>query len=178
MIRSLGDRKPVIAGDTTFVAHNATVIGDVRIGADSGIWFNCVLRADQDTIEIGERSNIQDACVLHVDPGFPLRIGDNVTVGHKAMLHGCTIDDDVLVGIGSTILNGARIPRHCVIGANTLVTENKTFPKGSLILGAPAQVVRELSDAEIHGIRRSADHYVENARRFAAAGFGDLGGAT
>ena len=173
MIRPLGDRKPVLDRDSTFVAHNATVIGDVRIGAGSGIWFNCVLRADQDTIEIGERSNIQDACVLHVDPGFPLRIGDNVTVGHKAMLHGCTIDDDVLVGIGSTVLNGARIPRHCVIGANALVTENKTFPEGSLILGAPAKAVRELSDAEIRGIRRSADHYVENARRFAESGFGE-----
>ena len=178
MIRSLGDRRPALSDGPAFIAHNATVIGDVRIGAESGIWFNCVLRADQDAIEIGERSNIQDACVLHVDPGFPLRIGNNVTVGHKAMLHGCTIDDDVLVGIGSTILNGARIPRNCVVGANALVTENKTFPEGSLILGAPAKAVRDLSDAEIRGIRRSADHYVDNARRFAEAGFGDLGLAT
>ena len=171
MIRSLGDREPLIDSRGSFIAHNATVIGDGRVGAESSIWFNWVLRADQDRIEIGRRSNIQDASVLHVDPGFALTIGDNVTVGHKVMLHGCTVDDEVLIGIGSTILNGARIPSHCVIGANALVTENKTFPAGSLILGAPAQVVRELSDDEIQGIGRSADHYVENARRFLEAGF-------
>ena len=175
MIHALGGRRPVLEGSDTFIAHNATLIGDVRIGEASSIWFNCVLRADQDGIVIGERSNIQDACVLHVDPGFPLNIGDHVTVGHKVMLHGCTIDDEVLVGIGCTILNGARIPSRCIVGANALVTENKTFPTGSLILGAPAKVVRELSDDEISGIRRSADHYVDNARRFLDAGFGDPG---
>ncbi len=173
MIRSLGDRQPLIESRNSFIAPNATVIGDVRVGAESSIWFNCVLRADQDRIAIGRRSNVQDASVLHVDPGFPLTIGDNVTVGHKVMLHGCTLEDDVLIGIGSTILNGARIPSHCVVGANALVTENKTFPAGSLILGAPAKVVRELSDDEIQGISRSAEHYVENARRFLEAGFGE-----
>lgn len=175
MIRNLGDLRPVLAAADTFVAHNATVVGDVRIGASSSILFNCVLRAELERIVIGERSNIQDACVLHVDSGFPLTIGNNVSVGHQAMLHGCTIDDDVLVGIGSTILNGARIQSHCIVGANALVTENKTFPRGSLILGAPAKVVRELSDQEIRDIRRPADHYVEYARLFDAAGLGSTG---
>jgi carbonic anhydrase/acetyltransferase-like protein (isoleucine patch superfamily) len=174
VIRGLGDREPVIESRGSFIAHNATVIGDVRVGPEASVWFNCVLRADQDRIEIGRRSNVQDASVLHVDPGFPLTIGNNVTIGHKVMLHGCTLEDDVLIGIGSTILNGARIPSHCVVGANALVTENKTFPAGSLILGSPAKVVRELTDDEIRGIRRSADHYVENSRRFLEAGFGDI----
>ncbi len=163
---ALGDRRPVLEGDNHFIADNAVVIGSVRLKDSSSIWFNCVLRGDNDWIEIGERSNIQDGCVLHTDPGLTLCIGDNVTVGHKAMLHGCTIGNNSLIGIGSTILNRARIGSNCIVGAHALVTENKKFPDGSLILGAPARVARTLTDEEISGISEAADIYVANAKRF------------
>lgn len=166
MILELGDRRPVLEGDGHFIAENASVIGSVRLAAESSIWFNCVLRGDNDWIEIGARSNVQDGSVLHTDPGLKLTVGQNVTVGHKVMLHGCTVGDQSLIGIGSTILNGATVGSHCVVGAHTLITEGKSFPDGTLILGAPARVVRDLNDDERAMIARSADVYVANAKRF------------
>jgi carbonic anhydrase/acetyltransferase-like protein (isoleucine patch superfamily) len=166
MIYSLGDRQPILEGDAHFVADNATIVGHVHLKAESSIWFNCVLRGDNDRIEIGERSNIQDGSVLHTDPGFELIVGNDVTVGHKVMLHGCRIGNNSLIGIGSTIMNGASIGENCVIGAHSLVTENKYFPAGTLILGSPAQVIRDLSGAEISMITRSAEVYVANSKRF------------
>ena len=168
MIHALGERAPEFQGDGHFVADNATLIGTVRLRAQASVWFNCVLRGDNDWIDIGERSNIQDGSVLHTDPGIGLEIGDDVTVGHMAMLHGCTIGDESLIGIGATILNGAKIGRHTIVGAHALVTENKVFPDRSLILGAPAKVVRELTDEEVAHIRWSADVYVKNAARFSS----------
>ena len=166
MIYDLGDRTPVFEGDGHFIADNATIIGSVRLGASASVWFNCVLRGDNDWLVVGERSNIQDGSVLHTDPGIELVVGDGVTVGHKVMLHGCEIGSNSLIGIGSTVLNGAKIGKNCLVGAHALVTENKVFPDGSLILGAPASVVRELTDDELALIRRSADVYVDNAGRF------------
>ena len=159
------DELPAEIANGMFAA-NASVIGAVRLLPRSSIWFNCVLRGDNELIEVGAGSNIQDGSVLHTDPGFPLRIGENVTVGHKVMLHGCTIGSDSLVGIGSTVLNGANIGSECLVGANSLVTEGKTFPDRSLILGSPAKVVRELTGEEIESLRESAKHYVANAARF------------
>jgi len=166
VIYRLGDRAPVLAGAGHFIADNASIIGSVRLGDQASVWFNCVLRGDNDWITIGARSNIQDGSVLHTDEAIELVVGNGVTVGHKVMLHGCTIGDNSLVGIGSTVLNGARIGNNCLVGAHALVTEGKEFPEGSLILGAPAKVARELSDEEIKHIRWSADVYVRNAARF------------
>ena len=166
MIHALGERTPVFEGDGHFVADNATLIGSVRLGDSSSVWYNCVLRGDNDWLVIGARSNIQDGSVLHTDPGIELVVGEGVTVGHMAMLHGCRIGDNALIGIGTTVLNGARIGNNCIVGAHALVTENKEFPDGSLILGSPARVARELSAEEIANIRLSADVYVRNAQRF------------
>ena len=166
MILALGEREPVIEGDGHFIADNASVIGSVRLRAQSSVWFHCVLRGDNDWIDIGERSNIQDNSVLHTDPGIELVVGTGVTVGHRVMLHGCRIGDNSLVGIGSTILNGATVGSNCVVGAHSLITENKSFPDGSLIMGAPASVARPLTDDEIAMLQRSADIYVANAKRF------------
>ena len=164
MIYALGDRVPVLEGDGHYIADSAAVIGNVVLGAQASVWFGSVLRGDNDRITIGARSNIQDGCVLHVDPGLPLVVGEGVTIGHQVMLHGCTIGNDSLIGIGSTVLNGAEIGANCIVGANSLVTEYKAFPAGSLILGSPAKVVRELNaEEEIAGIRMSAQSYVENA---------------
>jgi carbonic anhydrase/acetyltransferase-like protein (isoleucine patch superfamily) len=166
VILKLGERSPELVGDSHFIAANASVIGKVRLLQNASVWFNCVLRGDNELIEVGEGSNIQDSCVLHTDPGFPLTIGKDVTVGHKVMLHGCRIGDNSLIGIGSTVLNGAVIGDNCLVGAHSLITEGKSFADNSLILGSPAKVVRELSDEEIAGIRASAKHYVINAARF------------
>lgn len=166
MIHVLGDRRPEFEGGGHFVADNATLIGTVRLKDRASVWYNCVLRGDNDWITVGERSNIQDASVLHTDPGLELDVGSGVTVGHGATLHGCTIGDDSLVGIGSTILNGARIGRNSIVGAHALVTENKEFPDGVMLLGAPAKIARALTDDEIAAIRSSADLYVENAARY------------
>ena len=168
MIYTLGERAPVFEGGGHFVADNAAIIGSVRVGDRASIWFNCVLRGDNDWLTIGARSNIQDGSVLHTDPGLELVVGTGVTVGHKVMLHGCAIGDNSLIGIGSTVLNHARIGRNCIVGAHALVTEGKEFPDGSLILGAPAKVVRELDDTEIAQITASAEIYVNNAARFAS----------
>lgn len=166
MIRSLRDRSPVFEGDGHFVAESAMVIGSVRLKHQSSVWFNCVLRGDNDWLEVGERSNIQDGCVVHADPGIPVVIGDGVTVGHGSTLHGCKVGNNTLIGIGSTLLNGVRIGHNCIVGAKSLLTENKAFPDGTLILGAPAKVVRALSDEEVAENARSAEIYVNNSRRF------------
>lgn len=166
MIYKLGDREPVLEGDGQFVADSASIIGNVRLKTNASVWFNAVLRGDNEWIVVGAGSNIQDGAVLHADPGIPLNIGDNVTAGHKVMLHGCTIADNSLIGIGSTILNGAVIGSHCIVGAHALVTEDKTFAEGTLILGAPARAIRELTAAEIATIHEAADHYVETAARY------------
>ena len=169
MIHTLGEQSPELVGDGHFVAPNATIIGNVRLQPEASVWFNCVIRGDNELIEIGPGSNVQDGSVLHTDPGFPLMIGRGVTVGHKVMLHGCTIGDNSLIGIGSTVLNGARIGSNCLVGASALITEGKSFPDGTVILGTPAKVVRELSDEEIAGLKETASHYVENAARYLAS---------
>lgn len=153
---------------TAWVADSAEVMGRVHIGADASVWFGCVLRGDADMLHVGEGSNIQDGCVLHADPGMPLQLGRRVTVGHRAMLHGCTVGDESLIGIGAVVLNGARIGRHCLVGAGALVTEGKVFADGSMILGSPARVVRQLTPEQIEGLRHSAQHYIDNARHFRA----------
>ena len=166
MIASLGERQPLIEGSGHFIAPNATIMGSVRLRAHSSIWFNAVLRGDNDWIDIGENSNVQDGSILHTDPGIVLTVGNNVTIGHRVMLHGCEIGDGSLIGIGSTVLNRAKIGRQCLVGAHSLVTEGKTFPDGVLIIGSPAKVVRELNDEERGLLQRSADIYVANGRRF------------
>jgi len=150
-----------------FVAKNATIVGRVELAKDSSVWFGAILRGDNDLISIGEATNVQDGTIIHTDDDMPLRVGARVTIGHAAILHGCTVDDESLVGIGAVLLNGSHIPRHCVVGARALVTEGKTYPERSLIIGSPARTIRTLTDEEIEGIRASAAHYVENARRFA-----------
>ncbi len=152
--------------DSAWVADSAEVIGQVKLGKNASIWFGVVLRGDSDLITVGEGSNIQDASVLHADAGVPLTVGCNVTVGHQVMLHGCTIGDESLIGIGAVVLNGAKIGKNCLVGAGSLVTEGKEFPDGSMILGSPAKVVKQLSPEQIEGLRASARHYVENAQRF------------
>ncbi len=152
--------------DSAWVANSAEVMGDVWLGDEASVWFGVVIRGDTDSIRIGARSNIQDASVLHADVGLPLTIGTGVTVGHKVMLHGCTIGDDSLIGIGAIVLNGAKIGKGCLVGAGALVTEGKEFPDGSMIIGSPAKVVRTLTPEQLQGLRHSADHYVANAQRF------------
>lgn len=166
MIFSLEGKKVQRIGDGQFIAHNATVIGSVTLCDRSSVWFNVVIRGDADEITVGARSNIQDASVLHADPGFPLVIGEDVTVGHKAMLHGCTIGDGSLIGINAVVLNGAKIGKGCLIGANALVTEGTEIPDGSMVLGSPAKIKRTLSDDEQAALRLSAAHYVENGQRY------------
>lgn len=153
---------------SAWVAGSAEVMGDVRLGEDASVWFATVVRGDCESISIGAGSNVQDASVLHADIGQPLVIGERVTVGHQVMLHGCTIGDESLIGIGAVVLNGARIGKNCLVGAGSLVTEGKEFPDGSMILGSPARVVRQLTPEQIEGLRTSARHYMENARRFKA----------
>ncbi len=166
MIYSLQDRVPVLEGDGQFIADDASIIGSVRLKTNVSIWFNAVLRGDNDWIEIGERSNIQDGSVLHTDPGIPLIVGENVTVGHMVMLHGCTIGDGSLIGIGSTVLNNARIGRNSIVGAHALITEGKQYPDGVLLLGSPAKIVRELQPMEHEMLKAAAQIYVDNGRRF------------
>ena len=151
---------------SAWVADSAQVMGNVEIGANSSVWFGAIVRGDTEVIKIGSNSNIQDASVLHADIGKPLTVGDNVTVGHQVMLHGCTIGDGALIGIGAVILNGAIIGKGCIVGAGALVTEGKEFPDGSMVLGSPAKVVRELTVDQQAALKMSALHYVENAGRF------------
>ncbi len=164
-IYRLDERLPRI-DPSAWVADSAHVIGEVELGADCSVWFGAILRGDTALLRVGRGSNIQDGSVVHADTGQPTAIGEDVTVGHQAMLHGCTIGDGSLVGIGAVVLNGAVIGRHCLVGARALVTENKRFADGSLIIGSPAVAVRVLTEAQIAGLMASARHYVENARRF------------
>lgn len=153
-------------GPGVWVASNATLIGDVRLAENVSIWWNAVLRGDNDPIMIGENTNIQDGSVLHTDQGVPLHLGRDITVGHMVMLHGCSIGDGSLIGIKSVILNGAVIGKHCLIGANTLIPEGKVIPDRSLVMGSPGKVVRELTDEQVARIAQSAAHYVQNAQRY------------
>ena len=161
------DRRVVCKGDY-FIAPGAVVIGSVVLGANVSIWFNCVVRGDDDTITIGENSQLQDGCVVHVDPGVPVTVGKGVSVGHMAMLHGCEIGDGSLIGIKSVILNGAKVGKNCLVGANTLIAEGKEIPDGSLVLGSPGRIVRQLSPEEIRDINSFADYYVQRFKRYQA----------
>jgi carbonic anhydrase/acetyltransferase-like protein (isoleucine patch superfamily) len=164
-IYQLDDFIPEIDPDA-WVADNATVVGRVRLAARTSVWFGAVLRGDNDLISIGEGSNVQDGAVLHTDPGRPLTVGASVTIGHQAMLHGCTIGERSLVGLHAVVLNGARIGRECLIGAGALIPEGKVFPDRCLLVGAPAKVMRELSDEEVAAFQRGVQSYVERARLF------------
>ena len=164
-IYQLDDLTPAIH-PSAWVADNAQVMGQVTLAENSSVWFGVVIRGDSATIAVGKGSIIQDNSVLHADSGMPLVIGDNVTVGHQVMLHGCTVGDGSLIGIGAVVLNGARIGQHCLVGAGALVTEGKEFPDGSMIIGSPAKAVRQLSPAQIEGLKMSAQHYVRNAVRY------------
>ncbi len=166
---SLEGRRPHLPSEGHYwIAPDASVIGDVRLGSDVGIWFGAVLRGDNEPIVIGARSNVQELTTLHTDMGYPLEIGEDCTIGHNAILHGCTIGDGSLVGMGAVVLNGAKIGRGCLVGARALVTEDKVFPDHSLIIGAPAKAIRTLDAEATESLRGSALHYVENWRRFAS----------
>lgn len=167
-IYALDHVTPRIDPKVGWIAPTAVLVGDVVVGAEAGIWFGVVARGDIETITIGARSNVQENCVLHTDRGYPLTIGEGVTIGHAAIVHGCTIGDNSLIGMGATVLNGARIGRNCLIGANALVTENKVIPDNSLVMGAPAKVVREIDAEGVAALAASAERYVANARRFAS----------
>lgn len=162
---TLGAHRPEIHDDT-WVAADANLIGQVVLEAGASVWFGVTIRADHEEIRIGKGSNVQENTIMHIDRGYPLRIGENCTIGHKAMLHGCTIGDNTLIGMGATVLNGARIGKNCLIGAGALITEGKEIPDGSLVMGAPGRVVRELDAAAIDSLTASALHYQENMRRF------------
>ncbi|SDH77077.1 Carbonic anhydrase or acetyltransferase, isoleucine patch superfamily [Pseudomonas flavescens] len=162
----LGDAR-VEQHPQSWVAPTATLIGKVRLEAGASVWFGAVLRGDNELIHIGEHSNVQDGAVMHTDMGSPLTLGKGVTVGHNAMLHGCTVGDYSLVGINAVVLNGARIGKHCIIGANALIAEGKDIPDGSLVVGSPGKVVRELTEQQKKLLEASAAHYVQNARRYA-----------
>ena len=165
MIYSLDERQLQTEGDY-WIADNATVIGSVVLKNNASVWFNVVIRADNDTITIGENSNIQDGSVLHTDAGVPLTVGNNVTVGHKVMLHGCTIGDNTLIGINAVVLNHAKIGKNCIIGANALITERQEIPDNSLVVGSPAKVVKMVSEGQAMMLQMSALHYVQNFKRY------------
>lgn len=162
---ALGDKAPSLAEDT-WVAPDANLVGDVVLEPGASVWFCATLRGDNETITVGAGSNVQENCVFHTDMGFPLKIGTNCTIGHKVMLHGCVIGDNSLIGMGATVLNGAKIGKNCLIGAGALITEGKEIPDGSLVMGAPGKVVRQLDEAAIKGLELSALHYQQNMRRF------------
>ena len=165
MILELDNIKPKIH-ENTFIANSADIIGNVEIFENVSIWFGAVLRGDVEKIIVGKNSNIQDNSTVHTDFGIPCIIGENVTVGHNVVLHSCNISDNVIVGMGSTILNGAKIAKNCLVGANSLVTHKLEYEEGVLILGNPAKIVRMLTDEEIEHIIKNANHYVENAKRY------------
>lgn len=164
-IYALGDKTPDLHADT-WVAPDANLIGLVVLEEGASVWFGATIRADHEEIRIGRGSNVQENTVMHVDAGYPLTIGENCTIGHKVMLHGCTIGNNSLIGMGATILNGAKIGNNCLIGAGALITENKVIPDGSLVMGAPGKVVRELDDAAVKSLEGSALHYQDNMRIF------------
>lgn len=164
-VYALEDKTPQLADDV-WVADSAIVVGNVILSEGSSVWFGTVIRGDNDPITIGQRSNIQDNSVLHSDAGSPLTIGEGVTVGHQAMLHGCTVGDNTLIGIGATILNGTQIGKNCLIGAHALITENKVIPDNSVVMGAPGRVIKQVPEAQEIMLKMSADYYVKNAKRF------------
>ncbi len=167
-VYALGDVRPQLPEEGAYwIAPDAQVMGNVTLHKNASIWFAAVLRGDNEMITIGENSNVQDGSVLHTDPGSPLTLGKNVTIGHKVMLHGCTVGDNSLIGIGSIILNNTKIGKNCLIGANTLIAEGKEIPDNSMVLGAPGRVVRTLSDEQAAGLALSAAHYAENWHRYA-----------
>jgi carbonic anhydrase/acetyltransferase-like protein (isoleucine patch superfamily) len=164
-IYSLDGVRPDIA-DNAYVAPSAQIIGNVKMADHSSVWFGAVIRGDNDLIEIGARTNIQDNSVLHTDPGIPLVIGDGVIVGHRVMLHGCKIGENTLIGIGATILNGAVIGKNCIIGAHSLITEGKVIPDGSMVVGSPGRVIKSLTEQHFQMLRINSEVYVANAKRF------------
>ena len=165
---AIGEKSPQLPDEENYwIAPGAHVMGQVIIGNNVGIWFGSVLRGDNDIIKIGDETNIQENTIIHVDPGFPVTIGNNCTIGHNAIIHGCTIGNNTLIGMGATILNNAKIGNNCLVGAGALVTENKEFPDGSLIVGSPAKAVRELDEKAIANLTRSSKHYVDNSKKFA-----------
>ena len=168
MIYSFGDLTPLLEGDGHFVAQSASVIGNVVMKPKSSVWFSAVVRGDVEKISIGYGSNVQDAAVLHADPGFPLEIGDYVTIGHHAMVHGCTVGEGTLIGINAVVLNGSKIGKGCLIGANALVTEGMEVPDGSMVLGSPGKVIKALSEEHQHALKIGTEHYIQNAARFAS----------
>ena len=160
------ENKKVKSSNDNWVAPNATIIGDVTLEKNTSIWFNATLRGDIENIYIGEGSNVQDGSVLHTDPGFPLKVGKNVTIGHLVMLHGCTIGDNSLIGIGAVILNNAKIGKNCIIGAKSLIAENKEIPDNSLVVGSPGRVIRKVSDEEAKLITKNAIRYQDNWKKY------------
>ena len=170
MFYDLKDKKPKKSGEN-WVAPNATIIGDVTLEKSTGIWFNAVLRGDVENIFIGEGSNVQDGSVLHTDTGCPLKVGKDVTIGHMVMLHGCTIGDNSLIGIGAVILNNAKIGKNCIIGAKALITENKVIPDNSLVVGSPGNVVREVTNEEKKSIIENTKHYQDNWKKYSKSIF-------
>ncbi|AHK47381.1 ferripyochelin binding protein-like protein (plasmid) [Ensifer adhaerens OV14] len=162
----LEDRKPVLDEGLGWIAPDAQVIGKIRLGKDSSVWFSAVLRGDNELIDVGARSNVQDGAILHTDPGFPIVIGEDCTVGHRAILHGCTIGNGVLIGMGAIVMNGAEIGEGSLVGAGALVTEGKSFPPRSMILGSPAKLVKTFSAEEAERLKASAGRYVKNAIRY------------
>ena len=165
MIHQLGDKKIKREGEN-WIADSAKVIGDIHLKNNSSVWFGAVLRGDIEKITVGEGSNVQDNSVIHTDPGCPVIIGSGVTIGHMVMLHGCLIDNDSLIGIGAIILNKAKIGKHCIIGANSLITENKEIPDRSLVMGSPGKVIREVTDEEIKSVKENGKRYVNNWKNF------------
>ena len=170
MFYDLEDKKPKNSGEN-WVAPNATIIGDVTLEKNSSVWFNAVIRGDNENIHVGEGSNVQDGSIIHTDPGCPLRIGKDVTIGHLVMLHGCTIGDNSLIGIGAVILNNAKIGKICIIGAKALITENKEIPDNSLVVGAPGRVIKKVTDEQISQITENAKHYQDNWKRYSKSVF-------
>ena len=165
---SIGDKRVEMHGAHHFIAHDATLVGAITLEADANIWFKVVIRAENDVVRIGEATNVQDGSVLHVDPGFPLTLGRQVTIGHKVMLHGCTVGEGSLIGINSVVMNGARIGRGSLIGANTLIPEGKEIPEGVLVVGSPGKIVRELRPQERENLLKIAADYVERSRQYKA----------
>lgn len=157
---------------TAFVAHNAVVVGDVHIGAEASVWFGAVIRGDREPIRVGARTNVQDGTILHVDRGEPCTVGDDVTIGHRCVIHGCTIGDRCLIGMSATIMSGATLGEECIVGAGALITEGKRIPPRSVVVGMPARVVRLVGEADLAHARDGAAHYVEAGKAYAAAGFG------
>ena len=166
MIIDLGDKKLKTADDNFWIAPNASVIGEVNLERDASIWFNAILRADNEPITIGEGSNVQDGAIIHTDPGYACNIGKKVTVGHMAMLHGCSIGDGSLIGIGSVVLNGAKIGKNCIIGSKALVTEGMDVPDGSMVLGIPGKIKKTLTEEEQSFVPLGADHYIDNYKKY------------